>query len=75
MNNKLIVLFPGGKSIGTVIAGWVEEKLALKVGHIFLTPIDETFPYIGEDKNILRVIVGSNDRVVSIQNLKDLCIR
>lgn len=34
------------KSIGTVIAGWIEEKLCIEVRQIYLTPVKETLPYI-----------------------------
>ena len=47
------------KSIGTVEAGWIAEKLGLPVKHIFLTPIAETTPYCSPD---CTVIMGTNDK-------------
>ena len=32
--------------MGTVIAGWLEDKLNIKVRHIYLTPIEDTLTYI-----------------------------
>lgn len=61
------------KSIGTVIAGWMEEKLAVKVRHIFLTPIQETLPYIKKDKNIIAVISGTKDKYLDSEFLKNHC--
>lgn len=42
------------KSLGTVIAGWIDEKLCVGARHIYLTPIKETLPYIKNGKNIKR---------------------
>lgn len=38
------------KSLGTVVAGWIEEKLRIKARHIYLTPIKETLAYIQHKK-------------------------
>lgn len=61
------------KSIGTVIACWAQDKLDLKVKHIFLTPIDKTLPYIKKSRNISWVISGTKDKKVDLQKLKSIC--
>lgn len=63
------------KSLGTVVAGWVEEKLNIKVRHIYLTPIKETLPYIKNAKNIIIVIAGTMDKQLSADVLKEHCIK
>lgn len=61
------------KSLGTVVAGWVEEELCIKVRHIFLTPIEETLPYIKYGKNIAAVIAGTADKQLNANILKEHC--
>lgn len=63
------------KSLGTVVAGWVEEKLCIKARHIYLTPIKETLPYIQHGKNIIAVIAGTKDKQLSANILKEHCIK
>ncbi len=63
------------KSIGTVAAGWIEEELHLKVKHIFLTPINDTFPYISKRKNIKCIISGTKDKKVNQEKLQEICQR
>lgn len=63
------------KSIGTVIAGWLEDKLNIKARHIYLTPIEETLPYIKKDKNIKIVVSGTEDRRMNSEVLKKHCKR
>ena len=46
------------KSVGTVEAGWIAEKMDVKVQQIFLTPIKEAMDYcIGTTK----VVIGTED--------------
>ena len=59
------------KSLGTVIAGWAEERLGISVRHIFLTPLRETFPYIKKDKCI--VIGGTDDSYLESGVLNEHC--
>ncbi len=47
------------KSLGTVIAGSVHEKLGVPVKHIFLTPVPETVPYINKFSGV--VVYGTKD--------------
>lgn len=61
------------KSLGTVVAGWVEEELCIKVRHIFLTPIEETLPYIKYGKGIASVIAGTADKQLNADILKERC--
>jgi len=63
------------KSLGTVVAGWVEERLCIKVTHIFLTPIKETLPYIRNGKNIITVVAGTKDKLLDADILKEHCIK
>lgn len=59
------------KSIGTIIAGWIEEHLSLPVRHIFLTPLPGTLRLMKPGKCL--VIAGSKDYVLKKERLKEYC--
>ena len=61
------------KSMGTVVAGWLEEKLKIKVRHIYLTPLEATLPYIRKEKDIITVVAGTKDKHINAEELKDYC--
>ncbi|WP_291574707.1 hypothetical protein [Clostridium sp. UBA4548] len=61
------------KSLGTVIAGWIEEELCIKARHIFLTPIEETLPYIKYGKGIIAVVAGTADKQLDADILREHC--
>lgn len=63
------------KSFGTVVAGWIEEKLCIEARHIYLTPIKETLPYIQNKKNIIAVVAGTKDEQLDADILKEHCIK
>lgn len=63
------------KSLGTVIAGWMDEKLCVGARHIYLTPIKETLPYIKNGKNIITVVAGTKDKHLDANILKENCIK
>lgn len=63
------------KSIGGVVAGWIQDKLQLIVKHIFLTPIPETLSYLKRDRGIKCVICGTNDKKVDLNHLHDICTK
>lgn len=63
------------KSVGTVIAGWIDENLCIKARHIYLTPIKETLPYIKNGKNIIAVVAGTKDKLLDTNILKEHCIK
>lgn len=60
INNYNDVVFIS-KSLGTIIAGEVHEKLGINIRHIYLTPIQGTIRYINNSEGI--VIYGDNDEV------------
>lgn len=47
------------KSIGTVEAGWIAEKLGIEVTQIFLTPLEEAMPYCNRK---CRIAIGTKDK-------------
>ncbi|MDR9856492.1 hypothetical protein RJP21_23085 [Paenibacillus sp. VCA1] len=49
------------KSLGTLIAGLLAEKLGIAVKHVFLTPLSRTIPYIHENNCL--VVTGTDDPV------------
>ncbi|WP_167958024.1 hypothetical protein [Anaerosporobacter faecicola] len=53
---KIIFL---SKSIGTVEAGWISNRLNLPVTQVFLTPIKETLPYCTSD---CKIVIGTKDK-------------
>lgn len=59
------------KSIGTIIAGWIEETLNLPVRQIFLTPLPGTLRLMKPGKCL--VIAGENDYVLKKERLKAFC--
>lgn len=61
------------KSLGTVIAGWVDDKLCIGARHIYLTPLKETLPFIHNKKRIINVIAGTKDKHLDIEILKEHC--
>jgi len=63
------------KSFGTVVAGWIEEKLCIDARHIYLTPIKETLPYIQNEENIIAVVAGTKDKQLDADILKEHCIK
>lgn len=71
--SKYIDIVFVSKSLGTVIAGWVEEGLDVRVRHIYLTPIKETLPYIQNGKNIITVVAGTEDKLLNANILKEHC--
>lgn len=62
------------KSMGTVVAGWLEEKLNIKVRHIYLTPLEGTLPYIRKGKSIITVVAGTKDKHMDGEKLKNHCL-
>ena len=51
------------KSIGTIEAGLVAEKLDVAVRQIFLTPTDEALSYLKKDS---RVVIGTKDKAYGL---------
>ena len=52
------------KSLGTLVAGGVfDQYKALPVRHIFLTPLDQTLPYIAQSQGLL--LYGTDDPMFS----------
>ncbi|ERI92377.1 hypothetical protein HMPREF1982_02359 [Clostridiales bacterium oral taxon 876 str. F0540] len=61
------------KSLGTVVAGWLDEKLSIGARHIYLTPVKESLIYIQNRKNIIAVIAGEKDKQLSADILREHC--
>lgn len=59
------------KSIGTVLAGWIREKIARDAKMIFLTPLRGAFPYMDPENSM--VIAGTLDRLLSGEELAEYC--
>ena len=63
------------KSMGTVIAGWLAERLGNIIRHIYLTPLEATLQYIKNDKNVSMVISGTADSYLEADKLAEYCIQ
>lgn len=63
------------KSLGTLVAGWIAEKICIEARHIYLTPIKETLHYIQNCKNIIIVVAGTKDKQLDADILKQHCIK
>lgn len=62
------------KSIGTVIGMWLEDELGLNhVTHIALTPINETLPFLTENRKITYMVTGTEDAMVNAEQLRAIC--
>ena len=61
------------KSLGTVIAGWLDDIKGVNARHIYLTPINETLQYMKNGKNISIVIAGTKDNFMDTTTLTDHC--
>lgn len=61
------------KSMGTVVAGIVAKELNLLVRHIYLTPLEETFPYMKDKKKVVAVVQGTGDKWLDPDKLKAFC--
>ena len=66
------------KSLGTVSAGWLADALEKEkrvkpgtVRHIFMTPLEQTFPYMRKENCI--VISGELDHYLERKKLKKFC--
>ena len=63
------------KSVGTIIAGWLADKLNVNIRHIYLTPLSGTLQYIKNGKNISVVIAGTKDKHMEASVLIEHCER
>ena len=61
------------KSMGTVAAGILEEKVKVPVRHIYLTPLAETFPYMGAGHRVFAVAQGTKDKWLEPETLLAFC--
>ncbi|MHC1748575.1 MAG: hypothetical protein AB9856_09365 [Cellulosilyticaceae bacterium] len=61
------------KSIGTVIAGWIQHTMGIKVRNIYLTPLKETLPYMTKEDQIIIAIAGTTDKYIRSEKLKEHC--
>ena len=61
------------KSFGTLIAGWLADKLEINIRHIYLTPLNGTLQYLKNGKNISIVIAGTKDHYMEASVLKEHC--
>ena len=60
------------KSMGTALAGAYEAKHGIRARHIFLTPVQESMPYMKRGKCI--VVAGKDDRILDSRKLKIYCV-
>ncbi|MCL2322048.1 MAG: hypothetical protein FWC47_08095 [Oscillospiraceae bacterium] len=63
------------KSLGTIIAGWLADMLAINIRQIYLTPVKETLQFLKRGKNIIIVIAGTKDKYLEPDVLKAHCER
>lgn len=61
------------KSMGTVTAGELEGKVKIPVRQIYLTPLEETLPYMKGKKNITAVVQGTADKWFDPKALQKFC--
>lgn len=61
------------KSMGIAVAGAIKERFSIPAEMVFLTPLEETLQYIRKDNDVLFVAMGSNDRYISFETVKQKC--
>lgn len=59
------------KSIGTAFAGWSASRLSCPIRHIFLTPLEQTLPFIDGKRDI--TIGAGLDEYLSPERLSGYC--
>ena len=60
-----------GKSFGTVVAGYCDNKLSLNAKHIVFTPVPKTFEYLGKGCGI--VFHGTKDPLCENEVARQKC--
>ncbi len=67
------------KSIGTVLAGKVQEEFGLHVKNIYFTPLEQTLIYLDEKRKNLPeenlVLAGTRDGFLEADRLMEVCKR
>lgn len=61
------------KSIGTVMAGWIQHTMGIKVRNIYLTPLQETLEYMTKEQSIIAAVAGTRDKYIKAEKLKQHC--
>ncbi len=62
------------KSMGTVIAPWLEDRFSIAhVTHVLLTPIRATLPFLTEGRKVKFMVSGTEDKLVDILALQKIC--
>lgn len=62
------------KSIGTILALWLEEELGISnVEHVLLTPIERTLPFLKRKRNCIYMASGTADKMVDHERLQKVC--
>lgn len=59
------------KSIGTALAGWAAAQLPFPVRHIYLTPLEQTLPYINGEQDV--TIGAGEDEYLPASRLEAYC--
>lgn len=62
------------KSLGTVCAGWLEGQWGCHPRQLYLTPIRETLDYIQTDSRVIALVLGNQDRLMSVEELEAFCV-
>lgn len=60
------------KSLGTMVAVWLEEHLNLNVKHVLLTPLPKVIPYIKQyPEKIILTAIGTEDKFLDYKILEE----
>lgn len=59
------------KSIGTALAGWAAAQLDRPVRHIYLTPLEQTLPFINGEVDI--AVGAGEDEYLDARRLRSYC--
>lgn len=60
------------KSLGTMVAMWLEDELNQVVNHVLLTPTPVLLPYIGS-RQVIAAVLGTEDHLLKADLLKKVC--
>jgi hypothetical protein len=61
------------KSFGTVCAGWLEGHLGIRPRQLYLTPLEQTLPFVKPASRVTGMVIGTRDRLMDSEALADFC--
>lgn len=61
------------KSLGTAMAGWCAAYYGITPRQFYLTPILQALPFIGDPRQVIGMVIGTDDRVLDHHVIAAFC--